>query len=145
MYLTYLMLMINMGISNQLDYISFDQKMNEAKDSNKHVLLVFSGSDWCKPCIQFKKNVLDSQEFRAYADSKLVIYVADFPYSKKNRLPKAQTEQNEALAEKYNPNGEFPSVSLIDPDSQKSSQIGTSNMKNTQGFLQDVQRIIDLP
>ena len=39
----------------------------QAKTENKIVLLNFTGSDWCGWCIKFKKDVLDTPEFQAYA------------------------------------------------------------------------------
>ncbi|MNL16868.1 hypothetical protein D3C87_1379260 [compost metagenome] len=39
---------------------------------------------------------------------------ADFPRLKKNRLSVEQTRLNEALAERYNPEGKFPYTVLTD-------------------------------
>jgi len=74
-------------------------------------LIVFSGSDWCKNCILFKKNVLDTPEFKTFAKENLELITADFP--QKNLLSREKTAQNETLAEKYNPKGEFPKLILI--------------------------------
>ena len=39
---------------------------------------------------------------------------ADFPRKKKNLLPKPQQKNNNKLAEKYNSNGHFPFVVVLD-------------------------------
>ena len=39
---------------------------------------------------------------------------ADFPRKKKNKLPVAQIKLNEAMAERYNPDGKFPYTVLVD-------------------------------
>ena len=31
------------------------------------MLILFSGSDWCPPCMQLDKTILDTKEFAAYA------------------------------------------------------------------------------
>ncbi len=88
-------------------------KTNAAAD-HKYILLNFSGSDWCAPCIKLKREVFESDAFAAIAEKKLILLRADFPRAKKNQLSKEQTKHNEALAEKYNPNGKFPLTVLLD-------------------------------
>ncbi len=85
-----------------------------AIDENKYILLNFSGSDWCAPCILLKKEVFANEEFIQLASEKLILMRADFPRMKKNRLPETEMSKNEALAEKYNTNGKFPLTLLLD-------------------------------
>ncbi len=92
----------------------FADALAGAKEQHKPILLVFAGSDWCAPCIKLEKKIWQSDVFRAYAKENYVLYKADFPRKKANRLPVALAEQNGALAEKYNPNGHFPLVLLLD-------------------------------
>lgn len=92
----------------------FTKAITEANANNKYIVLNFSGSDWCGPCMKLKKEVLDSQDFLKFAESKLVLVRADFPRSKKNRLSPELTKSNENLAEKYNKEGKFPFTVLID-------------------------------
>jgi thioredoxin-related protein len=94
--------------------LDFNQAVAESKQNNKLILLNFSGSDWCGPCIKLKKDVFESDEFKSFASEKLVLIRADFPRMKKNQLEKTQQEKNEILAEKYNTNGKFPLTILID-------------------------------
>ena len=92
----------------------FQVAKDKATAENKYILLNFSGSDWCGPCIKLKKEVFENESFISLAEEKLVLLNADFPRSKKNQLTKEQTQRNEALAEKYNPNGKFPFTLLLD-------------------------------
>ncbi len=98
--------------------LQWETDLNTAKqkaaDSHKHILLYFSGSDWCAPCIQTRKNYLDSETFGAMAEQKLVLLNADFPRRKANQLSPEQQAKNDALAEKYNSEGEFPLTLLLD-------------------------------
>ena len=93
---------------------NFNEAQQLAKTSHKQILINFSGSDWCGPCIRLRKEILESEVFEAYAKENLILVRADFPRQKKNQLPAAQVKQNEALAEKYNPDGKFPYTLLVD-------------------------------
>lgn len=99
-------------------YQDFDAAMQVATHQNKSLLMVFSGSDWCKPCIQLKKEVLDHPVFGDFAATHLVLLRLDFPRYKKNRLPPEIAAQNDRLAEKYNPQGIFPALILFTPDGE---------------------------
>jgi thioredoxin-related protein len=93
---------------------NFDDALALANDENKPIVLVFSGSDWCAPCIRLKRNILESEDFKNYAASHYVLYNADFPRKKKNQLPLEKLNSNKRLAEKYNPTGYFPLVVVMD-------------------------------
>lgn len=77
-------------------------------------LLIFSGSDWCQPCIRFEKQVLKDKVFQNFAATNLKVVKADFPQRKK--LSPAQARENERLADQYNPEGGFPRIVLLQPD-----------------------------
>ncbi len=80
--------------------------------SQKPIIIYFSGSDWCKPCIKFMDEILTTNEFYSYAQ-KFNLYQADFPYRKKQE--KEHKKFNELLAEKYNKEGLFPKFIVVDP------------------------------
>src|SRR5436190_6186973 len=94
---------------------NFEQAQKIAKEKNQLILLNFSGSDWCIPCIKMKKEIYETEIFKKYADSNLVLVNADFP-RKKNTISKEQVAINEALAEKYNKDGKFPLSILMTGD-----------------------------
>jgi thioredoxin-related protein len=93
----------------------FEAAKKNAAEKHQFILLNFSGSDWCGPCIRLRKEIFESAEFTAYAADKLVLVNADFPRLKKNQLPKEQQEQNEKLADQYNSEGHFPYTLLLSP------------------------------
>lgn len=99
--------------------LDFDKAKTEATQSNKMILLSFGGSDWCAPCIKLKQEVFESFTFQKYANEHLVMLRADFPRLKKNQLDAKQVAHNEALAEKYNPEGKFPLTVLLDSKGKK--------------------------
>jgi thioredoxin-related protein len=87
-----------------------------AVEKHQCLLVNFSGSDWCGPCIRLHKEIFDGEAFLAMAKDQLVLVNADFPRLKKNQLPKAQQQQNEKLADLYNAAGNFPSTVLVNAE-----------------------------
>lgn len=93
---------------------TFEEAKNQALTENKNIVLVFSGSDWCAPCIKLDKTVWQSSEFKKESETNWVIYKADFPKKKANQLNLTLTESNKKLAAQYNTAGNFPLVLLLD-------------------------------
>jgi thioredoxin-related protein len=92
---------------------SMEEAREIARKDHRHILLNFSGSDWCGPCILLRKDVFDDPVFEAMADTSLVLVNADFPRMRKNQLPKEQQAANDRLADAYNPKGKFPLTLLF--------------------------------
>ena len=95
---------------------SFENAKKTAKEKHELILLNFSGSDWCGPCIVLRRDYLESEVFTKMANDNLVLVNADFPRKKKN-IPAADVvKRNEALAETYNKEGSFPFTLLLNAD-----------------------------
>jgi thioredoxin-related protein len=107
---------------------NFDEAKSVALKENKNILLVFSGSDWCAPCIKLDNVVWKSPEFKTESEKKWVIYKADFPKKKANQLAPEVSESNKKLAEKYNRNGSFPLVVLLDNTGKVLGMTGFKNV-----------------
>jgi thioredoxin-related protein len=111
---------------------SLESAKTEAASSNKYILLVFSGSDWCAPCIKLDRTIFQSDAFKAEAAQKWVLVKADFPKKKGNLLSAEQTESNKKLAEKYNKEGNFPLVVLLDATGKVLGITGYKNVSPTE-------------
>ena len=94
-------------------HYSLEEAEKIARKDNKYILLNFSGSDWCGPCIRMQKEIFESKPFIKMADNELVLVNADFPRKKKNQLPAGQQKINEEIADKYNEKGIFPYTVLM--------------------------------
>ncbi|KJF43249.1 thioredoxin family protein [Draconibacterium sediminis] len=113
--LTFLLTLILSGISFGQNWQSdFQQSLQTAKTEDKPVILVFSGSDWCAPCMKLENEIWSSDEFKNYSAEHFVLYKADFPRQKKNQPDSGQVKANKELAEKYNQKGFFPLVVVLD-------------------------------
>ncbi len=94
-------------------FTDFAEAQQFASAHNGHVLMVFAGSDWCRPCMKFKKDVLQNPTFQEYAEEHLAILYLDFPARKKHALTAAEKAHHEQLAEQYNQRGTFPRILLL--------------------------------
>ena len=92
----------------------FEQAMLKARTEHKYILLNFSGSDWCGPCITMRKSIFENIVFANFAETNLILMNADFPRMKKHQLSKDMQAKNNKLADEYNPRGNFPLTLLID-------------------------------
>jgi thioredoxin-related protein len=105
-----------------------------AKSQNKRVLLDFTGSDWCGPCIELRKRVLSRPDFSAYADKNLVLVEIDYPQRKKqsDELKK----QNEKLSKQYGIDEKgFPTIMLLDPSGKVLREFTGYDGDTTAGFI----------
>lgn len=107
---------------------NFEEAKAIAIQENKNIVLVFSGSDWCAPCMKLEKNIWMSKEFNLETEKNWVTYKADFPKKKANQLSPELTEQNKKLAEKYNKGGSFPLVVLLDKNGKVLGMTGFKNV-----------------
>ena len=94
----------------------FEQAKHTAQTEHKYILLNFSGSDWCGPCIRMKKEIFDAEVFGQFANEHLVLVNADFPRLKKHALPADQQKKNDQLADQYDKDGLFPLTVLLTAD-----------------------------
>ncbi len=110
-------------------------------ESPKLKLIVFEGSDWCVNCIQLEKNVLSHAVFIEYSEEKEIeIERIDFPQREKQE--KEIEEYNAKMAEKYEFDGTFPTILLLEKETNKLIKIPSSKHKNTYEFLTFIQESI---
>ena len=121
---------------------NFENARTKAKRDNKPIILNFSGSDWCGPCIKMTRDIFDKDSFINYANSHLVMVRADFPRSKNNQLDPKQTKHNEALAEKYNPQGKFPLTLLLDANGKVLKTWDGFKSGTPEGFIEQIDQAI---
>jgi thioredoxin-related protein len=63
----------------QKKYDDLEIAKKEAEVSNKNILIILTGSDWCKPCIKMEKNVIENNEFIEYANQNLILFEINLP------------------------------------------------------------------
>lgn len=112
-----------------------DEAKKMASEKNVPIILVFQGSDWCAPCIKLDKEIWSTQEFIDYANEHYIMLQADFPRKKKNALEKDQQDKNNSLAEKYNKNGYFPFVVVLNYEGKVLNELGYKK-SNSNDYIQ---------
>lgn len=114
-----------------------DKAFEKAKAENKSVLVEFTGSDWCPPCIAMRKNVFSKKEFVDAASKKYVLVELDFPNG-----DKAVKQKNTPLAEKYKIEG-FPTVILFKADGKEFTRFYASEFPKTEAFLKHLDQALE--
>jgi thioredoxin-related protein len=117
------------------------QAKEAATKEHKFILVNFSGSDWCGPCIRLHKEVFTTDAFIKVANEKLILVNADFPRYKKNQLPAAQQKINESLADQFNTKGIFPLTVLVAADG-KIIKSWDGFPSSIESFNEDLQQTI---
>jgi thioredoxin-related protein len=108
---------------------TWTQAQKKSALEKKPILLIFSGSDWCAPCIKLERDIWTSDAFKAFAKEQLILYKADFPRKKTNQLTAALATQNKFLAATFNAQGYFPLVVLTNHTSEILGETGYKNIK----------------
>jgi len=94
----------------------YKKAQQEAKASNKFLLLDFTGSDWCGWCKRLEQEILSQSQFENYARENLILLEVDFPRAKP-QSPELR-KQNQELAQQYQIEG-FPTIVVLNGDGQK--------------------------
>ncbi len=111
--------------------------LEKAKAEKKFVLVEFTGSDWCPPCIAMRKNVFSKKEFVDAAAKKFILVEIDFPNGDESLKKK-----NEPLAEKYKIEG-FPTVVLLTPEGKEFNRFYASEYPKTEDFLKHLNEVVE--
>jgi thioredoxin-related protein len=117
----------------------FEKASAKAKTEGKHILLDFSGSDWCGWCIKLDDEVFSKEVFKAYAKDNLVLVLADFP-NDKSKQSTAVKKQNEELAKTYGVQG-FPTVYILDSSAKPVAKTGYQ-AGGPEAYVEHVKKLI---
>lgn len=121
----------------------FSKAKSTAKAEHKLILLNFSGSDWCAPCIRLKNEIFDTPAFTDVAHISLILVNADFPRKKKNLPDKTLQLQNDNLAAEYNDMGKFPLTVLLTPDGVVLKRWEWYPQSGVDGFVEQIKKSYD--
>lgn len=114
----------------------------QASVNKELILLNFSGSDWCIPCIKLHKNIIGTDEFKKLETENVMVYInADFPRNKKNQLSTELKKENASLADQYNPKGIFPYTILLNSDGKILKSWEGLPSENATAFVKEIRDI----
>ncbi len=112
-----------------------EESLSLAKEKDQKIVLFFTGSDWCPPCIKLEKYVLSSEKFKSFAKQKYVWLKADFPRRKKNKISKEQKQKNKKLASRYNKKLIFPAILILNKEGLVLGTTGFRSDLDVDGYI----------
>lgn len=136
-----LFFLLTINLSAQDFEHNMDKSKELAQEEDKNILMIFCGSDWCKPCIQLRTEILTNPAFQEYSEDKLVLLELDFPYKKKNQLPDEQKAHNAQLADRFNKDGVFPKVILLAADERVIGEIDYQKSMTPDQFIDKINAL----
>lgn len=89
-----------------------DLAIENAKKDGKFLLLDFTGSDWCPPCIRLEQEVLSQDAFLQQAQKNFLLVKLDFPQDQ-TKVPAKMMEKNQEWMKRLGVEG-FPTIVLLD-------------------------------
>jgi len=92
-------------------YTNFQQAANDARQSQKPMLLFFTGSDWCGWCKKIQQEVFSNSDFARSVGGDFIFVEIDFPMNK--QLPPDLAQQNAQLKRQFGITG-YPTVIILD-------------------------------
>lgn len=114
-----------------------DDALAKAKESKKPVMVEFTGSDWCPPCIMMHEKVFSKKEFLTKASEKFILVKID--------IPKADPElskKNQKVLKKYKVQG-VPTVILFGDDGKEFDRFTASQYPEVDKFLAHLDEALE--
>lgn len=136
-----LCLLINIAAVAQEWNTDLETAKRKAAAANKNILLVFSGSDWCARCMELEKYVWQTEEFKAEAPKNWILLRADFLQKKGMPEPVDVNDMKIILAEKYNRNGFFPYIVLLDRYGKILAKSGMEEVEKPEDYLSALKKL----
>jgi thioredoxin-related protein len=116
---------------SKLNWIeSFSDAKSIALKENKPMLILFTGSDWCKYCKNLTADFFNSDKFKEIAQTDFVLYKADFPRNK-SLVTENQKRDNLELKDKFGVNL-YPTIYITNSKGKSIDNIkGYSSARDT--------------
>ena len=119
----------------------FDAAVKYAKANKKHILLNFTGSDWCGWCKLMDKQVFYMAAWKTYAAKNLAMVYVDFPRNT-SLVPQKFVKRNKDLQAKYKVSG-YPTYLLVAPNGNTVlGKTGAGREKTPESFSAELAQII---
>ena len=105
---------------NSMWLTNIDQAIAQSMETEKPIMLFFTGSDWCGWCKRLVKEVFDQKEFKDWAKDKIIPVELDFP--RRTKLDENLITQNRQLQRLFAVQG-YPTIWLVRPQYQEEKKI----------------------
>ncbi len=119
----------------------FEQARETATETERPILVNFTGSDWCGWCIRLESEVFGTEEFQAFAAEHLVLAVVDFP--RRTTQSEELQQQNQQLAQEYGIQG-FPTILLLNAEGEEIARTGY-RPGGPEAYIAHIEDLLDRP
>ena len=122
----------------------FETAKKFAAEKNLPILLKFTGSDWCPPCMRMETNVFANAAWVQYAEKNVMLVKVDFP-NDKTLVPAQYIERNDELAKKFGIRS-FPSFVVLKSDGETElGMVPANGLTPPEKFIEMVKAVIHGP
>ena len=121
-------LISNSQEKNSIWLTNIDQAIAQSIETDKPIMLFFTGSDWCGWCKRLVKEVFDQKEFTDWAEENIISVELDFP--KRTKLDENTVAQNQQLQRLFSVQG-YPTIWLVKPELKEDNKINFEKLGKT--------------
>tara|TARA_R110002012_G_scaffold261748_3_gene443808 strand:+ start:609 stop:1112 length:504 start_codon:yes stop_codon:yes gene_type:complete len=125
-------------------FTDFKTAKAAAKKQNKPMLVYFTGSDWCKPCVKLKKDFFNTPEF-AEASEDYIVVMLDIPY-RDDIISLEQKMINKEMQKKLRVS-KFPTLLAMDKNGRERNRMERYSFPDPQyywEFMDNNERLFGL-
>jgi len=137
--ITLIFLFVNNFLYGQVTKIDeWETARRKAEQENKKILIILTGTEWCKPCIKLEENVIEQTDFIEFANKNLVIFEINLP--KRLELTSKVAKDYHNFKTKYETNS-LPSLILVDEKGNEKTRITNGRMSAAKVIDQIKQKL----
>ena len=112
-----------------------------ASQNNKKILLFFTVEDQSENCIKLEQTIFKSAEFNAFVNENYILVKIKFDNNSSSNLTEEEVKQNLLIVEKYNKDGFFPLVVLLNKEAKKLGNIGVYKNETPSQYIELIHSI----
>ncbi|MGJ8684052.1 MAG: thioredoxin family protein [Nonlabens sp.] len=125
-------------------FTDYKTAKDAAKKENKPMLVYFTGSDWCKPCVKLKQDFFNTPEFATAAEDYIVVML-DIPY-RDDIITLEQKKINKEVQKKLKVS-KFPTLLALDTRGRERNRMERYSFPDPQyywNFMTSNERLFNL-
>lgn len=125
----------------QEKFDTWESAKRRAAETNKNVLIVLTGTEWCAPCIKTKRRVFENREFASFAEERLGIFELSLPKGKNGVSVNSKIHADYAVYKKRYNAPYLPSLILVNTEGIELAKIsdGNTSLKKVLTVLRGVK------
>jgi thioredoxin-related protein len=115
-----------------------DAALKLAAAQGKAVLLYFSVPEACTTCEALEENIWKTPEFAAFAQHRLILAKPQF----EGEIPFEEKAENLLIVEKYNKDGFFPHVILLDQNARVIGKVPQYENQDVGAYIRTLEALM---